>query len=189
MKRRLTAIIFLITLGLAFAQPPVDYTLLCEVEVDSEIRTSIIGAASYVDGELHVSLDEGVTCEGTLSVEQDDTLDVSIVSDPATGETTVTILTKQDAEGDVDLSGIAKTLPEEAIAGMVVAQENRAAAGTHRADAEAKADAARERSDERREEVEEDATEGPEAAIEHATEVGGGVGLDAKPDRAGEGRP
>lgn len=194
MQRLLTATIFLITLGLAFAQPPVDYTLLCEVDVEGEVQTSVVGAASYVDGELHVALDEGVTCEGTLTVEQDDTLTVDIVFDDATGETTVTLVTAD--ETDTDPSGVAQTLPEEAIAGMVGAQENRAAAADRRADAEEKADAARERGEDASEEATEDlpetpdeTPEEPEAAVEQATEVGGAASVDAKPDEAGKGRP
>lgn len=192
MTRLLTATIFLITLGLAFAQPPTDYTLLCEVE--GEIQASVVGAASYVDGELHVALDESLdadwTCDGTLTVEQDPTLEVVIEFDAETGEATVTVVTED--ETDTDLSGDAQTLPEEAIAGMVIAQENRAMAAEHRADAEAKADAARERGEEEaaeEREPEEGEPEEPEVAVENATEVGGGVGIDAKPDEAGEGRP
>ena len=215
MNRRLTATIFLIGLGLAFAQPPTDYTLLCGSEV--------AGAVSYVDGELHVALDEGWTsdegwtCDGTLTVEQDAELKVEIDVDADTGEVTVTLVTEGDT--DADPSGVAETLPEEDIAGMVTAQENRAMAAKHRADAEAKADAARERGENAREEAAEesesedlpetpddaprgpeaaeehlpenlpqapdDAPDGPEAAVEHANEVSGG----AVPAGAGEGRP
>lgn len=203
MQRILTSTILLFTLGLAFAQPPVDYTLLCDGDV--------VGAASSVDSELHVALDEDLICEGALTVEQDGTLTVTINVDEVTGETTVTLETEE--EGDADLSGVARTLPEEAIAGMVGAQKNRAAAAAHRADAQSKADAARERAEgarddaaeehrsedrpehrpedrpEHRPETPDDAPEGPEAAIEHATEVSGGVGPRAKPEEPGEGRP
>jgi len=194
MQRILTATIFLLTLGLAFGQPPVDYTLLCD--------DGVVGAASYVDGELHVALDEGYTpCEGTLSVEQDETLTVEIEIDADTGEPTVTLETEGDGP---DLSAAARTLPEEAIAGMVGAQKNRAMAAEHRAEAQEKAEAARERGKGAPEEADEegeeplpedlpetsdDEIEGPEAAIEHATEVSGGVGPDAKPEAPGAGRP
>lgn len=218
MQRILTATIFLLTLGLAFGQPPVDYTVLCEVEVEGEVETTVVGAASYVDSELRVALDEGWTCEGTLTVEQDAELTVTIDIDDETGETTVTLAT--DGEEDADLTGVARTVPEEAIAGMVGAQKNRAAAATHRADAEAKADAARERAGAARDDSEkddsekddateesaeehrpeerrpedlpeppDDAPEGPEAAVERATEMSGGAGPGAKPEEPGEGRP
>ena len=202
MQRILTATVFLLTLGLAFGQPPVDYTLLCEVEVEGEVQTTVVGAASSVDGELHVALDEDYTpCEGTLSVEQDETLTVDIGLDEETGETTVSLETEGD---DPVLSAIAQTLPEEAIAGMVGAQKNRAMAAEHRAEAQDKAEAARERGKGAPEEADEegeeplpedlpetpdDEIEGPDAAIEHATEVSGGVGPDAKPEAPGAGRP
>ncbi len=188
MTRLLTATIFLITLGLAFAQPPVDYTLVCDVEGD----TSVVGAASLVDGKLHVALDETVdaswTCDGTLRVEQDEdgTMTVRIDFD-ASGKPMVTLETM--AEGDVDLSGDAQTLPEEAIAGMVGAQENRAMAAGHRADAEA--ETARERAEAAPEDVEEEASELlPETPDEDdAPEVSGSAGAAVDVNGAAEGRP
>lgn len=205
MQRILTATIFLLTLGLAFAQPPVDYTLLCEVEVEveGEVETALVvfGVASYVDDKLHVALDEGVTCkEGTETVE-DETLTVDVVFDTE-GEATVTLAT--DVEGAEDMSAVAQTLPEEAIAGMVGAQKNRAMAADHREAAQQKADEARARGEGAPDDVEgapeehlpeelpvtpDDEGDEAEAAIEHANEMSGGMGPDAKPEAPGEGRP
>lgn len=184
MTRLLTATIFLITFGLAFAQPPVDYTLLCEVEGD----TTVVGAASYVDGELHVALDEAWTCGGTLTVEQEPDMTVEI--DEA-GEVTLTL-----ADGDA-MSGIPQTLPEEAIAGMVTAQQNRAMAAEHREDAEGKAEAARERAGSAPEDVEKEAPkeEAPEMELPEtpdedvAPEVSGSAGSPANVGGAAKGRP
>jgi hypothetical protein len=127
MRRVFSSLVFVLVWGAAMAQPPVDYTLVCDDEV--------VGTASYVDGELHVAWSEGVTCEGTLSVAQDSDLIVAIDTD-ADGRTTVTIT---DVDGSV--SGVAEELPQVAVDGMATAQENRAEAGT---DADEAAEAAAE---------------------------------------------
>jgi hypothetical protein len=78
----------------------------------------VIGAASYVDGELHVALVEGWTCEGTVSVAQHPDLIVTF------GEVDgVAIVAIGDHEPVV-----VTELPSQAIAGMVTAQERRAPA-------------------------------------------------------------
>ena len=111
--RTLISLLFSFALtGAAAAQPPVDYTLVCDGVV--------IGAASYVDGELRVALIEGETCaEGTVSVAQHP--DLNVVIGVVDGVVTVTFV-------DDDSTIVAKELPSQAIAGMVTAQERRAPA-------------------------------------------------------------
>lgn len=134
MQRVLASTIFLLIMGLAAAQPPVDFTIECDGE--------LIGTATYVDGELHASIVEGVECTGDLTVTQDP--DVFVELERADGETTVTLTsaTEGSVTGDVEeLSSEALELPGVAIEGMATAQENRAAAAESGAEGEADADA------------------------------------------------
>jgi len=112
--RLLAALVSLLIIGTAAAQPPVDATLLCDGEV--------IGTASYVDGELHVALLVGATCEGEQTVAQDGST-YTLERDEATGVVTVTI---------GELSAAAIEVPQQALDGMVGATEHRAAAAEHR---------------------------------------------------------
>jgi hypothetical protein len=120
----ISLLLSLLIAGTAAAQPPVDYTLVCD---DGESQF-VIGAASFVDGALRVSLVDGATCDGTVFVAQDTTLIVTLTV--VDGVVTVTIA---DAEADPEFesevrTAEAKELPPQAIAGMVTAQENRASA-------------------------------------------------------------
>jgi hypothetical protein len=136
-NRILTTALFLMSLmvGIANAQPPVDYTLTCDGEV--------IGVVSYVDGQFHVAILEGVTCEGILSIAGDETLEVT--------------LEWSDDGAIVTIAGeqvLAEEVPEQALAGMVTAQENRAEASENQTRGEEEAAAARERAPELPEAVE-----------------------------------
>lgn len=166
MRRVFSSLVFVLVWGAAMAQPPVDYTLVCDDEV--------VGTASHVDGELHVAWSEGVTCEGTLSVAQDSDLIVAVDTD-ADGRTTVTIT---DVDGSV--SGVAEELPQVAVDGMATAQENRAEAGT---DADEAAEVAAEDEANAREDAEEaadraaagngNADDAAESGAEHANDAAG----------------
>jgi hypothetical protein len=112
--RLLAALFSLLMIGTAAAQPPVDFTLLCD--------GAVIGTASYVDGELHAALLVGATCEGERTVAQDGS-PYTLERDEATGVVTVTI---------GDLSGVAIEVPQTALDGKVGATENRAAAAERR---------------------------------------------------------
>ena len=107
---------FLVT-GMATAQPPVDYVLLCGDEP--------IGVVSVVDGELHAAVIAGATCEDgelaisghgfyvTLTVDEDGVVHVEVDFD----------------EGDdTSMSATAVVVPQQAVDGMLRAHENRAAA-------------------------------------------------------------
>lgn len=100
--------------GAAAAQPPVDYTILCD--------GAIIGAASFVDGELRVALVEDWTCDGEVSVAQHEDLVVTIVEVDG-----VWMLAIGDGGPD-DPMAFVEEVPSQAIAGMVTAQERRAPA-------------------------------------------------------------
>lgn len=159
MQRFVASVAFLLVLGVAAAQPPEDYTLLCEGEV--------IGTASYVDGELHASVVEGVACDSYLSVEQNGDLIVTLESSEEDG-TTVTITSAEDGS----LSAEAEELPQVAIDGKATAQENRA-------EATANADAAAEAGAEAAADVEETASENAEEGAENAED-----GIDNAADAA-----
>lgn len=118
MTRILAVLFSLLVIGTAVAQPPVDYTLLCDGE--------IIGTASYVGGELHVAVVAGATCDGVLSVAEDDTLDLTL--EWGDGVLAVTI---DDMSGE-PVSGPAIEVPQQAIDGMVGAARNRTAAAERR---------------------------------------------------------
>ncbi len=112
-RRTIAALFGVLLVGFAAAQPPVDYVLLCDGEA--------VGAASLVGGELHVAITAGTTCEGTLSLEGSD---LAVIFDvDADGGITVTI---------DETSAMAKERPPQAVAGMVRARENRAAAFQNR---------------------------------------------------------
>jgi len=123
--RLLAALVSLLIIGTAAAQPPVDATLLCDGEV--------IGTASYVDGELHVALLVGATCEGEQTVAQDGST-YTLERDEATGVVTVTI-------GEWTAAAI--EVPQPALDGMVGATQNRAAAAARRGQGEETAAAKR----------------------------------------------
>lgn len=186
MRNILIATLALLGLGLALAQTPDDYTLLCDGDV--------IGAASYVDGELHVALEADVECGGELTVAQDDTLVVTI--ETVDGATTVTIEPAEDGEGET-LSGTAEHLPAEAIDGMVTAQENRAMAEQNRSEAETTAEEARAAADEAGASDEMGAPDDAGAPDElpgppetpGEPEDADAAGDDARPEGVGEGRP
>ena len=111
MKRIFAALILLLVIGMAAAQPPVDYTLMCGEE--------IIGAVSYVDGKYHVTLLAGVTCENALlSNAEGDSLEVTL--DYEDGIVTVTI---------DDEPYVAEEVPQQALDGVRAAHANRAVAG------------------------------------------------------------
>jgi hypothetical protein len=109
----IAALFAALLVGFASAQPPIDYTVTCDGEV--------LGAASLIDGELHVAIEEGVTCDGVLAVDG----------------TELTVTFELDTEGTLvvtidGVSGSAEQVPAVAIAGMVRARENRAAASENR---------------------------------------------------------
>jgi hypothetical protein len=124
MMHRVVLLFFMsIFVGLAVAQPPVDYVLVCGDEV--------IGAASFVDEEWHVAVVVGATCDGTLSlIGPEDELDV--VLDSYAGLVMVTI-------GEVVV--IADEVPQPALDGMLTAQGNRGASAAGGSDGRKTAEA------------------------------------------------
>jgi hypothetical protein len=111
-KRTLLVLLSLLAIGMAGAQPPVDYTLMCGDDA--------IGAASYVAGAYHVVLLAGVTCEGAVTVAEDEALVVALVRD-ADG---VTVTFGADA-----VVARVVEVPQQALEGKLNAHANRAAAG------------------------------------------------------------
>lgn len=108
---------FLVT-GMATAQPPVDYVLLCGDEP--------IGVVSVVDGELHAAVIAGETCAvGDLAILGYAGFEVTVWVD-AFGAVMVSVEFGDDA--DSEMSAAAVVVPQEAIRGMLTAQGNRAAA-------------------------------------------------------------
>jgi hypothetical protein len=113
--RILTALLLLLVIGTAAAQPPVDYTLVCDGVT--------IGTVSYVDGEYHVALLVGATCEApqVLSILEDESLDVTF--ELVDGVITFTI--GEDATVPV----LVEEVPQQALDGRLTAHANRAGAG------------------------------------------------------------
>ena len=111
MTRIFAALLLLLVIGLAAAQPPLDYTLMCDDE--------IIGAVSYVDDGYHVTLLAGVTCEGELSIAEDESLVVKLERD---GDGIVTVTIDDEAY-------VAEEVPQQALDGVLTAHANRAVAG------------------------------------------------------------
>jgi hypothetical protein len=112
--RVLATLLFLLVIGMAAAQPPVDYILLCD--------DVVIGTARYVGGGFDVAVLEGAEeCAEVraLSVVGDGVLAVSFAW-PG-GILTVTL-------GEMWVVA-ATVVPQPALYGMVGAAENRAAAG------------------------------------------------------------
>ncbi len=106
---------FLVT-GMATAQPPVDYVLLCGEDV--------IGVVSVVEGELHAAMVAGETCAGgDLAILGYEEFEVTLT----VGDDGVVVI---DVVFDEDYAMLAEAVavPQEAIDGMKKAHENRAAA-------------------------------------------------------------
>lgn len=131
MKRFLLFALFpMLVAGVAAAQPPVDYELVCSAE---DVDDVVIGAVSLVDGKLHVALVEDWSCAGTMWVGE-----FEADLDEVGGVWILTI-------GDLELSAEVKVLPAVAVAGMLQAQENRTAAFENSSRGELEAAAADER--------------------------------------------
>ena len=113
MRRMLAALFLILVIGTAAAQPPVDYTLMCDGD--------IIGAVSYVDGAYHVTLLAGAACDGTLNIYEDESLDVTLDRDDD-GIVTVTI-------GEDEVPVLVDEVPQQALDGVLTAHANRAVAG------------------------------------------------------------
>jgi hypothetical protein len=113
-RRVFAALLLTLVVGTAAAQPPVDYTLLCD--------DVVIGAVSYVDGAYHVVLLAGATCDpDLLSIAEDETMDVTLERD-AEGVVTVTI-------GEDGATVLVDEVPQQALDGVRGAHANRAVAG------------------------------------------------------------
>ena len=114
MYRVLLLFFIAVFVGLAAAQPPQDYTVMCgEAE---------IGVASFIDGEWHFALVIGETCYGQLQlVDMDEGpyegVEFELLEDG-------TVLVKDEAGDTVMVRTI--TVPQHALDGMVRAQQNRA---------------------------------------------------------------
>lgn len=136
MHRLVPAMLFLLALGLALAQP-VDYQIMC-VENDA---TSLVGVVVVTEDGVRAAFEEGWDCaDGTLEVQD------------AFGETVDGVSVDVDGDGVVTLSGDdggviaeaeAHELPEVAIEGMNGAQQNRAMAAQRRAAGQERAERAR----------------------------------------------
>jgi hypothetical protein len=124
-KRMLAALLLLLAIGTAAAQP-VDYTLQCDGVT--------IGVVSYVDGEYHVALLADVTCEAPqeLSILDHETLEVTL--ERVDGVIIFTI--GEDATVPV----LVEEVPQQALDGRVTAHANRAVAGNGPATAAAMRD-------------------------------------------------
>ena len=138
---------FLVT-GMATAQPPVDYVLLCDDDV--------IGVVSLVDDELHAAMVAGETCAGGVLT-------------ATVGEVTFPVTLTIDTDGTItvgfdEMSATAVVVPHEAIAGMQTAQVKRAAAMERAA-------RARERRPELPDVAADEADEAPEARPEPTPEL------------------
>jgi len=108
---------FLVT-GMATAQPPVDYVLLCGEDV--------IGVVSVVEGELHAAVIAGETCdEDDLAILGDEEFEVTLT---VGGDGDIVVHATFGEGDDTGMSAEAVAVPQEAIYGMKKAHENRAAA-------------------------------------------------------------
>lgn len=156
MKRSLIGTLLLTVFGMAFAGPPVDYQLTCDVEV----TPVLVGVASLVEDQLHVALIAGAL-EACPVVD-----DLYVVSGFLAGAETASFQLTFDMDGL--MAGVAfvddpeyapdvnvEVVPEEAVAGKLGAQQNRA-------EAFARAQEAHERAQERAGGPGGDDDEGPE---------------------------
>lgn len=190
MKNVVMGTVLMVVLGVAMAQAPEDYTLLCDGDV--------IGSAAYVDGELRVALSEGVTCEGTVSVEQDGDLIVTLEVD----DDGATLVTVTRLEGSA--SAVAEELPQVAIDGMATAQEKRGEAGVDEdASASTNAEEGAENAEDGIDNAADAASTGADKAnpaagngsanadvdVDVDVDAGADVSGDMTPEEADEGRP
>jgi hypothetical protein len=126
MKRTLITLMSMAVFGMALAGPPVDVQLVCGETEDAPI----IGVASLVEDQLHLSVIDGAleAClDGVFGVADGATVfTVTPLLDEAGAITDVQVTFAEDEAYAPSLSYA--TVPEVAVEGMLGAQRNRAAA-------------------------------------------------------------